>query len=98
MFVDLIQHLAIDDLSDDMKLIAQSCGLDVARSLMEKCPGVQIYIPRSEHIEALILREMHRRYGARKLTASEIKAMSIELRKSPAYVRKVAKKLKEQAN
>lgn len=87
----LTDLISIDDLSADMRLIAQSCGLETAKKLIANCPGIQIYIPRPEHVEGLVKKLIVSRYGDRDLSDSEIKALAVELRKSPSFLRQVAR-------
>lgn len=89
MTTSLTDHISFDDLSDDMKLVAQSCGLEVARSLIANCPGIQVYIPRPEHMNDTMRRFIIDRLKGRVATEQEVKALAVELRKSPRYVRQV---------
>ena len=83
----IADFLSFEDLSDDMKLVAQTCGLEVARSLIANCPGIQVYVPRPENIPEVVRRFINARTGGRQPSDSELKAMAIELGKSPSYLR-----------
>lgn len=87
----LTDHITIDDLTDDMKLIADSCGIEVARSLIANCPGLQIYIPRPEHMKGLVQKYMMERYSGKRISEREIKELSVELKKSPSFLRNVVR-------
>lgn len=50
----LIDIVTIDDLPSDMKLIAELCGFETARLLLEKCAGIQIYIPKPEKMPDIV--------------------------------------------
>ena len=85
----LTDHISFEDLSDDMKLVAQACGLEVARSLIANCPGIQLYIQRPEHMNDTLRRYIAEWLNGRRATEQEVKALAVLLRKSPRYVRRV---------
>ncbi len=85
----LADHVSFEDLTDDMKLVAQSCGLEIARALIANCPGIQLYVPRPENMTQVMRRYVRSRIGERAPTDAEIKAIAIELGKSPSYLRQV---------
>lgn len=84
----LVDVVSIDDLSEDMKMIAELCGMETAKALLQYCSGVQVYIPRLERIPGVMRKLIRERYGERPLTESEIKALAVEMRLSPSYLRK----------
>lgn len=44
----IIDQVSIDDMpSDDMKLVAKYCGVDVAVRLMQNMGGLPIYVPKN---------------------------------------------------
>lgn len=71
--------LSFKDLSDDIKLVAQSCGLEIARALIASCQDIQVHVPRQENIAEVVRRSIRTRTGDRSPIDSEIKAMAIEL-------------------
>lgn len=42
-------------LKGDMKLVAKTCGIEVARTLMQRCGGRRFYIPKEEHFTRKII-------------------------------------------
>ena len=44
---DLYDELTIDSLSDDMKMVAKSCGMEVVVSLLDNLPGISLNVPKS---------------------------------------------------
>lgn len=85
----LADYVSFEDLSDDMKLVAQSCGLEVARALLCNCPGIQLYVPRPENMTEVMRRYVRSRIGERPPTDAEIKAIAVELGRSPSYLRQI---------
>jgi len=44
----IIEQISIEDMpSDDMKLVAKHCGVDVAIKIMQKMGGLGIYVPKN---------------------------------------------------
>lgn len=91
----LADHVSFEDLTDDMKLVAQSCGLEVARSLICNCPGIQLYVPRPENMSEVMRRYVRARIGERLPTDAELKAIAIELGKSPSYLRQIMSRARQ---
>lgn len=46
---ELYDQIEINDLTGDMRDIAEQCGLDVAIQIMKKFGGAQLSIPRTAH-------------------------------------------------
>ncbi len=45
---DFFGNLSIEDMpSEDLKLVARACGVEVAAKLLEELPGVTLYVPKS---------------------------------------------------
>jgi hypothetical protein len=82
-------HIAFEDLSDDLQIVAGACGMEIAIALMINCPGVQIYVSRPESSADVIRRYKLATFGERPLTDGEVKKLSIELGKSVGWIRKV---------
>jgi Mor family transcriptional regulator len=87
----LTDLIAFEDLSPDMRLVAESCGMDVAITLIRNCPGISIYVPRADKMTALVRRYIQQRYEGRSIGEAEIKQLAIELQKSPSFVRQVVR-------
>jgi hypothetical protein len=55
----------------DMELIADCCGVEVARALMKDCPGIRIYIPSS-----VVYRSW---YASEHFHGDNVKSIAVEL-------------------
>ena len=74
----------IDDLDDvlsgDVRLIAESCGIDVLIRLWEECPSLSLYI------STVPLNEARRRYIRKHYTGSNAKELAAMLGVSDRFV------------
>lgn len=52
----IFSEIIYEDLNDDLKLIADSCGMDTVRKLLQYCNGLSIYIPKVSRIHSFIAR------------------------------------------
>lgn len=44
--IDLLADITEDDLPNEiMKYVAEACGIEVARALLKRCPGMRIDVP-----------------------------------------------------
>ena len=82
--VDLIEQ---DDLTGDLKLIADSCGMDVVRALLDSCSGVTFYIPNPSAMGNVVKRYIDQRFGRAPRGELEIKSLAVELGMSTSSVR-----------
>jgi hypothetical protein len=53
---DIFNEIIADDLSDDLKLIADSCGIETVQNLLRYCGGLSLYIPKVSRIHRFIER------------------------------------------
>ncbi|ROL60154.1 hypothetical protein D9V87_02915 [Bacteroidetes/Chlorobi group bacterium MS-B_bin-24] len=53
---DIYSQLEIEDLTEDLKLVAMACGIDTVRELMKHCSGLSIYIPKLARLDKFIVR------------------------------------------
>ncbi|MCX7880413.1 MAG: hypothetical protein N2517_07105 [Ignavibacteria bacterium] len=53
---DVLSKLELEDLTDDLKLVASACGLDTVRQLLRNCPGMSIYVPKLSRLERFIVK------------------------------------------
>ena len=86
----LSDHIEPSHLSADMKLIADVCGLDVARRLMSELPGLRLYVPHPNRVESLVrgyIEECHAQSMPLKSIAKEV-GLSVD------YVRNVIRNTK----
>jgi hypothetical protein len=49
------------NLSPDMQLVADVCGIEVVRTLMAKLPGLRIYIPHPSRVTSIVRQYIHQR-------------------------------------
>ena len=85
--MSLTSHIQPEHLSPDMQLIADVCGIHVARKLMMELPGLRLYIPHPNRIESLVhgyIVEQHKQNVPLKTIAKEV-GLSVD------YVRNVIK-------
>lgn len=55
---DFYDQIKYEDLNPDIKMIADSCGIDVARNIIRHLGGLQFYIPKVTGFESFVLRFM----------------------------------------
>lgn len=53
---DIYSKLEVEDLTEDLKLFAMSCGIETVRSLMKNCAGLSIYIPKLARLDRFIMK------------------------------------------
>ncbi|MGQ9819248.1 MAG: hypothetical protein ACUVQ1_04900 [Candidatus Kapaibacteriales bacterium] len=53
---DIFAQIIEDDLTNDLLIIANSCGIEVAGDLLRNCAGITIYVPKVSHLEKFISR------------------------------------------
>lgn len=56
-----LEGLSIEDLPEDLRFVAETCGLEVAKTLIRNCAGTSVYIPKNAP-QALIERTIRREY------------------------------------
>ena len=82
--------------NEDMKLVAESCGVPVAVSLLENCPGLSIFIPKYSTHETLkndILKEHEKKISAKRIALKH----NISLTYVYQVIRNNKNKIKKQA-
>ena len=88
--VELVQP---EDLTGDLKLICDTCGIDVVRSLLGNCAGVNIYIPSPKSMPDVLRRYVDERFGGRPPQGDlEFKLLAVELDISMSSVRSFVKR------
>ena len=86
---DIIKDIRIEDMpSDDMRLVAESCGLDVALKLMSRIGGTSIYIPKNPF--ALLISRI-----LRQGKDVDYKKIAVATGMTERYVRNIARRVKE---
>ncbi len=70
---DIFAKVQLEDLTDDLKLIAHACGVETVRLLLRSCAGMSIYVPKIARLEKFILRYIKENSNKPfKLIASEL--------------------------
>jgi hypothetical protein len=55
---DIFEKIEMEDLTEDLTLIAEAMGLDVVRNLMRQLSGLYVYVPRISRLERFVRRYM----------------------------------------
>ena len=80
-----------DDLSEDLKIVADRCGLDVAVRLADKCAGLAIYIRPARRLD-----EVKERFVSRHFNGSNRHNIALALDCSSRWVYEIAKKARQE--
>ena len=83
---DLLDSITEDDLPNDVLVhIAETCGIEVARSLLIHCPGMRIDVPTRPK------RDAAKRYIELNYNGGNVEELASKLGMSRAFVYKVLK-------
>ncbi len=82
----VLDMMASDDLTEDLKLIESVCGMDTVKKLMTDLSGINFYIPKITSLETLVMRYIKTNSG------KSFKQMARELGVSDVYVKSVFKR------
>lgn len=55
---DIFDQINEDDLSNDLRMIAEICGIEAVRKMIRELNGLSFYIPKIASLPAFILRYM----------------------------------------
>lgn len=88
--------IKIEDLTGDIRIIAEHCGIDTAISLITKIGGMEVYVPKSNSVPAI--REAYILAVISKLPShlNPAKSIALELSLSVPTVQKDLAKLAEE--
>lgn len=53
---DVFTKVEIEDLTDDLKLVAHACGIETVRNLLRNCAGISIYVPKIARLDNFVRR------------------------------------------
>lgn len=84
---ELISLLELEDLSPDMRLIADESGIETVKELFKTCDGLEIRIPRINYCKSLLVKYIESRKGV------SIKKIAREVDRSPKEIQKIQKEL-----
>ena len=74
---DQYDEIEYEDLTDDLMIMAEHCGIDAVRQLLRELPGMSFYIPRISRLDKFISRfakenrDKSRKEIAKKLRVTE---------------------------
>jgi Mor family transcriptional regulator len=82
---DIYEEIEKEDLTEDLDMIANVCGLEVVRNLMRHYPGLSFYIPKVARLDTFVSRYLktNKKLGFKKLAN--------ELCVSESYLRRIIK-------
>ncbi|MFP4544549.1 MAG: hypothetical protein ACLFQU_09960 [Candidatus Kapaibacterium sp.] len=84
----IYDSISRDELTPDLQLIADICGLDTVRQLLKEYPGMNFYIPKVTRLDSFVSRIV------RENKDSSIKHLALKLGVSEQYLRILRKKQK----
>ncbi|MFN3306267.1 MAG: hypothetical protein ACK42Z_03660 [Candidatus Kapaibacteriota bacterium] len=88
--LDVFTKVELNDLTEDLKLIANACGIDTVRMLLRYCAGMSIYIPKIARLEKFILRYI------KENSDKSFKQIASELGVTEQFVKKLFRQMKKQ--
>ncbi len=77
MKTDIFEQIEFEDLTEDLKMLAEACGLDTVRKMLKFFGGLNFYIPKISRLDKFILKylsqnkEKSQKQIARELNVSE---------------------------
>ncbi|HRP02860.1 MAG TPA: hypothetical protein PLE30_09460 [Candidatus Kapabacteria bacterium] len=87
--IDLYQHLLEEDLSNDLKMLSELCGIDCVRLLMKNYSGLQFYIPKISSFRSVFIRIIQN-----ESSSISNKDLASRLDVSEEFIRKIRLELK----
>lgn len=81
--MNIFSDLQYNELDEDMKFVADSCGMDTVINMLHKLGGLQFYIPKITKLDKFILRKW------RESELKTIKEFAREINVSETYLRKL---------
>ncbi len=89
---DIYEQIEFDDLTEDLKMLADGCGIDTVRNLLRYFGGINFYIPKISRLDGFILK-----YISRNREKSQ-KQIACELNVSEYFLRLLQKRNRKQIN
>ncbi len=80
---DVYDYVRESDLTSDLKLIMQSCGIETVKSMLRGLSGLSFYIPKITRLEDLVFRYY------KENSEKSLKQVARDLGVSDAYLKKV---------
>ncbi len=79
--MDIFDMIEMEELTPDMRLIAEVCGEKAVRDLLRHLGGTQFYIPKMSKFDAFVLRYIKSNWD------KPIKLIAVELGVSEQHIR-----------
>lgn len=83
----IFDYITEDELTDDLKLIAEVCGMDSVRKLLQHLAGLSFYVPKVSRLDKFINRYLKENKG------KSVKNLALELGVSDQFLRNKGHKL-----
>ena len=84
---DIYDQLKEDDLTSDLQIVSDLCGMETVRLLMRNLKGISFYIPKITRLESFITRYI------KENPDKTYKQIAFDLGVSEHYLRNIRKKL-----
>ena len=78
-----VSNITLDELTPDLQIVADKCGLDTVLLLLKHLQGTNIYIPRISRLTDYVLRYI------KENIAKSIKELALELGVSENFIRRL---------
>jgi len=79
--MDIFDEVTTEDLTPDLQILANQCGMDTLRTLLRNYGGLSIYIPRISRLDNFISKYLN---GNR---SKSMKQLAVDLGVSEQFVR-----------
>ena len=79
--INVYDFIAADDLTEDLIMLADVCGMDVVRQMMQNFAGLSFYVPRVSRLDGFIDRYMQNNQD------KSLKAIALELGVSSQFLK-----------
>ncbi len=85
---DIFGEISHEDLTEDLRIVASTCGIETVRNLLRNCAGMSIYIPRISRLDQFIVRYIRESRG------KSFKQIARELGVSEQYIKRLFKSMR----
>ncbi len=85
---DIFAQIKQEDLTEDLQMVASSCGIETVRNLLRNCAGMSIYVPRISRLDHFIMRYIRESRG------KSFKQIASELGVSEQYIKRLFKSMR----
>lgn len=86
---DIYSKIEIEDLTEDLKLVAQACGIETVRTLLRFCAGLSIYVPKIARLDRFIVRYI------RENSDKNFKLIASELGVTEQFIKKLFREMRQ---